>query len=315
MKLIKNIYTPKSILENKEKYSPIAIGKRLRFATCTSVCWLNDNIIASLNLYGDKIQSYFFNKNTMELTLLQEITNKDGANLSMCEHFSISACKKYIAICSDMPNACVNIYKIDDLILPIPIFTITEKTLIHNVRFTLDGKYLAYVTFDKLESIKIFKIIIENNIFRLYNIFCKDNEYESIRAKAINFTKDGKFVIICYCTAAVDSVFGINSCITSYKFNPNGTIGEKISEIKDKLAIEDIIFINNDNNILVSDQSNDRILNYKFNKENGEIKEIQDTIENPDGCLSFPHGMSISDNNKYLAVSNYGDDKFNIYEL
>lgn len=315
MKLINRIFTPNSILNNKENFVPINIGNRPRYATCTSVCWLDNNTLISLNLYGDKIVVYNFNEEKNEFTIIQQIENKDGAELSMSEHFSLSPCKKFLAVCGDVPKSCVNIYLIDKVINPAPIYTIKDKSLIHNVRFNPNGKYLSYITFDNKESIKIFNIRHNNNEIEINNILIRENEYKSIRAKAINFTKDGKFVVICYGTAAMDSKHSINSMIVSYYFKEDGTIGGKISEIEGNISPEDIIFINDDNNILISDQANDKLINYKFNKINGEIGSIEEVIENPLASLSFPHGMSMSDDNKYLAVSNYGDDNFNVYKL
>ena len=47
----------------------------------------------------------------------------------------------------------------------------------------------------------------------------------------------------------------------------------------------------------------------------GQIGESRILLQNPEAQLSFPHGLSISPDGKYLAVTNYGDDTVKIYAL
>ena len=39
------------------------------------------------------------------------------------------------------------------------------------------------------------------------------------------------------------------------------------------------------------------------------------TLSNPKAQISYPHGIALSSDNKFLAVSHYGDDKVTIYLL
>ena len=320
MRLLKEIYTPNSILEKTNQYIPISIGKRSRFATCTAVCWLTSDIIASLNLYGNSIVTYCYNPVKNDFTILQEITNEDGARLSMSEHMSISPCGKLIAVCSapplsnPTPKSCVNIYRfLNNKINPIPVFSVEEEHLIHNVRFTPNGKYLSYTTYQDERAIITCKIDDHISNFKLLSHEVKNNIFFPMKPKCLNFTKDGNFLIVAYCIGLVNFTGEISSCLVCYKLNENGHIGEMVSKLYQNRGMEDIVFSPDNDYFFVSDQANDIILKYAFNNLTGEICYMDRF--NPEEAISFPHGMSISKDGKHLAVANYGDDKFNLYEI
>lgn len=321
MKLVNKIYTSNSILNKKDEYVPVTIGTRPRLATCTSVCWLNNRVIASLNLYGNTITTYEFDDKKNEFRVLQEIKNEDGARLSMSEHMSISNDGTLIAVCSapplfnSTPKACVNIYRFDKdkhLVNPVPIHHMEEDYLIHNVRFSPDDKYMAYADYDDSRAINIYSIIRDGDRFEIKPVFSKENHLIPMKSKAINFTRDGKFIIVAYCVSLANLTTEIKSCLVCYEFR-DGKIGKVISEFNHNLGMEDIAFSQDDTIMYVSDQMNDKILKYGFDKTSGSISYIES--HNPDNTLSFPHGISISKDDKYLAAANYGGDKFNVYQL
>lgn len=324
MKLIAEVYTPDSILNDSANYVPITVGQRPRIATCTSVCWLNDNIIASLNLFGNTITIFEHDKIKNEFKVLNHISNDHGLKLSMSEHMCISNNRKLIAVCSapplyvPTPKACVNIYRYDpvnNLINPIPIFSIEEDHLIHNVRFSHDDKNLSYICYDPSKAINTFQIVDEGlNGFDLKPIQIKPNEVLSLQPKAINYTSDGKFAIVCYCISLIYRKEKAVSSLISYKILTDGSLSELPASIfNHDFGMEDIVWSKDESHFFVSDQLNDLILKYSFNKETGSINFLEKF--NPDSSLGFPHGMSVSADGKYLCVANYGQDKFNVYEV
>lgn len=322
MKLINTTYTHDSILLKKDEYVPITIGIRPRLATCTAVCWLTENIIASLNLYGNRIITYKYNETNNQLEVWQEVKNEDGAKLSMSEHISISNNGKLIAVCSapplykPTPKAGVNIYRFDkntNLINPVPIFSIDEPHLVHNVRFSPDDKKISYVTYDDGRAINTYNIVDDGTNFSLTPISIKQNDFLPKKPKAINFTKDNKFAIVPYCISLVNLKTEIESCLVCYKVLENGSLGGIVYVLNQNLGMEDVVFSKEEDFFYSSDQMNDFILKYSFNKTTGEIKYVKNF--NPDNTISFPHGISISFDGKKLALANYGGDKVNIYEL
>ncbi|MBS0628289.1 MAG: hypothetical protein JSS09_08770 [Verrucomicrobia bacterium] len=146
------------------------------------------------------------------------------------------------------------------------------------------------------------------------------NALEPMAPKGLDFSSDGSYVAICYGNRASSCMSEASGALIVYKFdkekgemdpNPISQIG-----ISDGLFVpEDLCFYPDDSCILVSNQGNDTITLHDFDYKTGEIKNSCLGLKNPEACLSFPHGLSISPDGKYLAVSNYGDNKITIYEV
>lgn len=316
------VFTPNSILQQKENYSPLFVGNKKRYATCTGATWFHEDCLAVLNLYGRKIITYKFNDKEKNFDILQEINNNDGAQLVNPENLSVSPDGTLLAVCFDSPHPGLKIYTIDlttHLINPTPIFSLPAHGLIHNVRFSPDGTCLALVGWDTTKSLCIYKIINKVGNFNLELVHSVKNDSPVLKPKGINFTADSKFVVVCYAPGLDADINQKNqqseSLLISYEFN-NSTksLGKTISIIKTNSSTEDIAFLNNDNAVILSDQGQDRLLIYPFDPQTGSISDNRTLIQNPEGQLNFPHGLGISNNGNYLVVTNYGDDKFNLYQ-
>ena len=196
-KLICSVYTPDSILNHKEKYKPYFLGSRKRYATCTGATWFHGNYLAVLNLYGEKIITYRFDEEKNQFSQVQLITSQDGARLKCAENLSVSPDGTLLAVCSD--NFGLSIYTIDSkshLINPVPIFLLPCRGLIHNVRFSFDGAYLAFTSWDSNASICIYKVVNNQNYFDLELVYKGSNKAKLLRTKSVNFTRDGKYIIL-----------------------------------------------------------------------------------------------------------------------
>lgn len=320
-KPIITIYTPDSILNQKQNYHQNYAGNKERYATCTGASWFHNDYLATLNLFGNKITIYNFDIQQKKFNLNQEITNRDGASLYNSENLTVSPNGKFLAVCSDAPNPGINIYELNlenHKLNPTPIFTTKATKLVHNIRFTSDGKYLGYVTFDDYNAINICEVENKNNKFNLKKTYIKKNNFKSMKSKIINFSKDDKFAIIGYSIPVkISQQKDFKTILVSYSFNINdGTLGKEISKIVlPSRCIEDLAFCNNKENFIATDQANNELVIFKFNNQTGIIDKIYNTIKNPDAQLNFPHGITISNNEKFLVVTNYGDDKFNLYEI
>ncbi len=76
---------------------------------------------------------------------------------------------------------------------------------------------------------------------------------------------------------------------------------------------EDCQFLDNDNYLIISSQGDNALVAYPFNKLTGRISSNPKLIKNPNARLSFPHGIGLSSDGKWLVAANYGDDSFNLY--
>jgi 6-phosphogluconolactonase (cycloisomerase 2 family) len=317
-----SIYTPNSILAHQEDYKPLYVGLRQRYGTCTGAAWFHEYYLAVLNLLGKKIIVYKFNPVLLTFTALQEINNLQGANLCNSENLVASPDGTLLAVCSDKPSAGITLYAIDQethRINPLPLLFVPARQLIHNVRFSHDGAYLATVGWDNKAAVCIYQVLKEDNNVRLKKVYQKAH-IPSLKPKGIYFSHNNKFVIICYSTPlSATPAFTSRSKIEIYPFNySEGSLANMICNITNEEgseSFEDLALINNDTTLVLSNQMNDSLVMYPFNPHTGQLDNHPQLIQNPQAQLSFPHGLALSPNGKYLVVTNYGDDKCNLYQI
>ena len=153
-----------------------------------------------------------------------------------------------------------------------------------------------------------------------FNLTCKlENPYRPSKAKSIDFTKDDRYMAIVFASNVNEKQSIPNGLIAIYPFDPiRGVIATKPTCIFRDDAFkggEDIRFYKDDSCLLISDHVNDRIVAYRFDQIKGTIGQKIAEIGNPDAKLSFPHGIGLSSNGKFLGVANYGNDNFSIYTV
>lgn len=314
---VATLYTPNSILEHKELYKPVQVCDRMRYATCTSVDWISNNKLAVLNLYGQHLRVYSFERDTKQLCQLQYISNQDGACLGEPEHCSFCHNCSMALIANSNPGS-INLYMIspDDTICPQPIASVRHRNLVHNVRFTPNGRYCACVVFDKVDAFYIYRIEIKSGKVSLQQVYHATHTFR-LRAKAINFTSDGRFMIVAYAYCATHSInVPPESVLEVYRFEQEtGTVGDRVCTVSGSLAIEDMVITRNQKHIIITDQAGDALVVYSFDTDRGLIDQHSQIFSGAEFGLHFPHGLSLSPDEKYLALSNYGDDSVRIYEL
>ena len=309
--------TPNSILTHKEEYEPLPLANRKRYATCTGVAWLDDRTLAMLNLYGQHLQIYSFDERQGVVSLLQEINNNQHAQFTFPENLAVSPDRTLMLIANSRPGS-VALYSMnpDLTINPEPLTMIPYKGLVHNVRFTPNGAFCACASFNKSMSICVYKIVIHESQLGLELVYTRGVN-SRLRAKAITFTADGAYAITAYGLTLQDSMqYPMMGIIEVYTFDQQkGTLKEKICQVSGPFAYEDLLLLDSRGVLLVTDQYNDKILMYRFDVHTGYIHPDYTVIENPYAQLSFPHGLGMSPDGKYLAVTNYGNDAVNIYRL
>ncbi|HSW73679.1 MAG TPA: beta-propeller fold lactonase family protein, partial [Candidatus Limnocylindria bacterium] len=196
--------------------------------------------------------------------------------------------------------------------------SLQASDLVHNAKFSSDGAYFAHATFNGSEAVVVYKVQMTERL-NLKRCFSFTNCSKSMKIKGIHFTKDNRFIALAY--ACSISSFAHNKtptiALSIHEFDvSNGSIGGLISKVeKVGVYVEDIAFICNDHALVASSQGDDALFIYPFDHKTGRLDVQYTLVQNPDAQLSFPHGMSVSQDGKYLAVTNYGDDKFNLYQI
>lgn len=315
-----SVYTKKSILEHKKKYTPLFIGSRKRWATCTGAVWFHNDYLAVINLHGAKLNTYKFNPEKNCFDMLQEINNLGDGELVHPENITISPDGLFLVICFAKPCPGIKMYNIDPethLINPKPIFGLETTHLIHSIRFTHDDCYFATAGFNNDEATCIYKVLKKNHTINLILASKATNIYKNLVAKGIIFTKNSNFVILLYSSSAHGGKkTSFSGVISVHKFNPDmGTIGEQVCHLDGNFCYEDMALADHDHTLIFSDQSHDALVIYPFDPVTGQINKHCSIIQGQDTQLSFPHGLGLRQDDKYLVVTNYGDDTFNLYQL
>ncbi len=318
-----SVYTPNSILNRKQDYWPLFIGERARYSTCTGVTWFHQDYLAVLNLFGRKINTYAFLPAQNQFYPLQELDNSQGTELTHSENLVVSPDGSLLALCSDNPNAGIKLYDIDlksHLINPKPIFTLQTPQLIHNVRFTPDGRYLAAVGEDNDAAVCVYKVLKKSNNVSLELVHQQENHLKELGTKGINFTQSGKLVVVVHSAKArLTPEKSPSGLVLAYTFNTdNGSLGQIVGYTLSGhpgFGYEDVALADNDTVLICSDQNNDMLTIYPFDPVTGKIDSNYRTLFGPETQLDFPHGIGLSQDGNYLAVSNYGDDKCSVYRL
>lgn len=309
------VYTPDSILAHKEDFRPWYVGGKLRYGTCTGVAWFHQDYLAVANLYGNKIITYRFDKETATCNELQTLGADCFAPLKYLEQLVISPDGKILAVAGSARD--IQFYELDStnhLIHQHCILRLHTTDLAHNVKFSPDGTFFVCATFDSRNALQIFRVVRESGNFRL-EFTDKKTHSLPMKLKAISFTKDSKYIVLAYAYSVGAANKPVQNKLAVHLFNQiDGTLGAEISTAMGNFSTEDIVLVDNDHIILATDQASDSLVAYQFDPVNGRIGECS-ILGLAEMQLNFPHGISASPDGNYLAVTNYGDDKFNIYRL
>jgi WD40 repeat protein len=324
-------HTPDSILQRSQpaQFSPThTMMNRTRFSTCTDVEWFHNNrFLATVNFGAESLHTYAFAPHDHTLTLVQSLNNQDGLQLHWPEKLAFSSNGKHLAITNIKGNRpSINLYDMDpqtNLIQPTPVNVIEHQSAIyHGVQFSPNSEYLVSCSIDHAGLILVYKLVYgANGELEVILSQVVPNRFSPLKPKSIDFSADGSLMAVCYGPNAADS-FAFNGALTIYAFDSDrGTVSsEPLCELKEtpELSYPDDVSFSHDalsSVIVVPSQVNDTVLFYSFDKGNKRIDPNFYAFKNPEAQLYFPHGIALSSDDRYLAVSNYGDDKVTVYAM
>lgn len=337
--------TPNSMLTNPNKPQGLFIGEKQRLATCGGVAWTkHDKSLLVLNLVSSSLQAYNFDKTQSTFNQYQIINNsvslihpdmltsetqqcnvsnnKNNAVLNLPEMMAISKNGKFLAVTNGRNGTAV-IYAIkqpNNIINPVPasIIQCQDATNLHGVQFSPDSRYLV-ITDVNAGKVRVYKLFTDNSHnLKATLVQLIANKFAPFKPKGVDFSPSGEYIAISFALNAGSSGNKIkNGFVDIYKFDHNkGLINftQPVSRIH-QTHPEDVKISPDGSYIAICDQHNNEIVVREFNALKGKIGNTIKVLKNPNSQLSFPHGISISGSGKYLAVSNYGDDKVTIYSI
>jgi 6-phosphogluconolactonase (cycloisomerase 2 family) len=263
------------------------------------------------------LQIYSFHEVTKQITPVYDLTNKDGLNLRRPESICISKDETLIAI-PNMRSGKLQIYgtKEDTFINPVPRITIKSRKL-HGAGFSPDGKSISFTGFGEPAGVYTASLMRLGEQLHTSPIQFLLNQYEPLKPKSVAFSPDGRFAAIGYCIQLSREEGPPGRAILAiYHRDPEtGWIDPSpISKVEDLFSAETVAFYPDGSCIFVVDQLENRITAHVFDKETGELGESWIALENPEAELNFCHGIAITADGKYVAITNYGDDKITVYE-
>lgn len=314
------IFTSQALYEGKKIQSFFA-GDKQRFSTCGGVAWFhNDEYIATVNFQAACICTYQFNKSEQQCIPMQVIQQSEKAKLIGIENLSFSNDGTLLAISVNHSQQIIlySVNKETHQIDPEPLVIKRHSDkCVHGIRFSNDGHYLACTTVRGASVITTYVLKKSQNKVELIKVADLANAFLPYKPKSLDFTKDDSYVAVVYASNVIDVPNEIGGLIAIYPFDKNtGVIDSRPVSVyinyEEFKGGEDIKFNMDDSSLFVSVQAHDKIMVFDFAK--GQIGN-QTHEMNKDNRLNFPHGIDISSNGKYLAVANYGDDKFAIYAI
>lgn len=323
-KPVATYYTQNSIINRLSKDYLQYVGTRARFSTCTGVAWFSDSFhLISANLLDNSLQTYRFKPKQKKLVPRKKFDNSVTL-IGWPENLSISKNGTLLAV-SNSYTGKVTIYRLDpktSALSPSPIAQIYAGDHgLHGVRFSPDGRFLSYVTYDGLGKVRIFRISSTVSGNPAFDLCCTINcTFEGLSPKGLDFSHDMKYMAICFSGKASSKSSDATGKLAIFNFDREKGIihSSHICEVGTNEYLntpEDVLFSSDDSCLLVSNQGNDTITAHQFDPETCSIRNSHIALKSPEAQLNFPHGISLSPDGKYLAVSNYGDDKICLYSI
>ncbi len=315
-------YTPSSILASPEGRQFWYCNGRKRYATCSGVSWFHDDYLACVNVLGNAIHVYRFDRAERSLTPIQTLSG--APRMLKPENICFSPDGSLVAI-TDMGTGDMQICRVDSRSHAIDLegsTTVKEPTdrTCHGVSFSSCGRFVAYTTLDKPGVVRVFRVEVENGEIRVERFQVFGNTLHPLVPKGIDFAKDGSRVAICYApNVSRAKVRQPRGRLEIRAFDPQrGIASEPLSVSSWRHAIrgtDDVRFFGGDAFVVLTQQGDDSALVVSVDPRTSRLGRATQTLRNPTACLSFPHGAGVSPDGRWVAITNYGDDKLGIYSV
>lgn len=318
-------YTPNSILQEKERHIPEFAGMRSRYSTCTGVFWFpNNKKLGVISFLNASLQFYEFNEKSKVLKPKECLTNEKNY-LHHPENLAISKDGKLLAIACNGTGA-LPIYRMDSKRNVMPMEPATYlgnlgDVKLHGVSFSWDNCFLGYVTLDEPGNIRMHRINQKYGNYTFEITQNLTNPQHPLKPKSIDFSIDGRYVVIVYCVRIVRGQKNVGKgAIVVYNFDREaGTIDPNpvsiLTQADGIISAETVKFHPSGTFIAVTSQIEDKVMLVDFDRKTGVLDKNYITLSNPVSQLDFPHGLEFSLDGKFMAVTNYGDDKIAVFRI
>ncbi|MFK7896706.1 MAG: hypothetical protein AB8G23_12770 [Myxococcota bacterium] len=330
--------TEGSILEDPTDYSVWYCDGRPRYATCSGVSWFHQNYLVTVNVLGNAIHTYRYEADADRLTLLQTLRNTQS--MIKPENVSVSPTGTLVAM-TDMGAGNLKVFRLDKQShriadQPSAIIDAGDRTA-HGLAFSHCGQFLASTTVDKPGAVRVYRVHKEDSPappstdrskttdqsaspLRIEHLQDFENTLFPLVPKGIDFSRDGDFVVICYApNVARKNTRDRRGRLATHAFDPKTGINPKplsVSRRRHHIRCpDDVSLFGQDHFAVLTQQGDDSALVVEIDPSTGKISDYTELLRNPGAQLSFPHGVGVSPDGRFVAITSYGDDKFGIYPV
>ncbi len=306
------VVTPESVFPPERNCETCFVGEIARNSTCSGISWFHgDEYIATVHFEAGSLCTYQVNRAATQCILRQTILLDQ--ELVSGDHLTMNSEGNWMAVTVNHRQQ-IHLFRVDRMthrIDPEPAYSIRNKDPnVHGVRFSRNGQFLLTTAIRGRGRIAVYQLDSS-----MAPISYLHNKYHPLKPKSLDFSHDDEYLAVVYAANVTKVPIALDGLIAIYRFDKGRIDPEPISTYIDEdfKGGEDIRFYPDDSALFVSDHGQNRILVYRFH--NGKIGGKIAQLENPTSRLSFPHGIAVSENGKFLAVTNYGHDNFAIYSI
>ena len=311
--------TERSILDepNLDKYRPLGVGDRARRVTCSGVAWFRGYHLAVVNLYGQHLRVYRFHpadgaqESVPRLELLHEMKT-DG---SFPEDVAAAPNGRMLAIAHSMSKDMgITVHTID----PVSLMPHTGKMIrrgpyFHGLSFSPDSRHLAFTDLGPIGYVEVVRV---GSWFRRRTCLL-ENRHSPLKPKSVTFSQDGRFAAVGLSTNASEQAGKVvpGSMLSIYRFDAARGVIEShpVAESRQVgAALEICAFLPNEPDqsyvVLTTNQAADVVTAFEFRADDHSLAFNGVFLDG----LTFPHGVDVSADGAFVAVTNYGDDTLRI---
>ena len=303
------------------KIKPLFIGGVSRLATYSGCAFSHQsNLMAVVNLAAHTLEIYTWDPILHHAVLVNRVSRDDGLKLDQPVDVTFSSNDRLLFI-ANLGNGTVHAYAFDPMtyaidLNPIQVIRNPIDSFPHQVEAFLwnDEEYLGFVCGHPTSVLKIYKISSSSSLLRL------DREINfkidpKLKIKAFGFSPDRQYLVLAFGEGAKSYASKIEqSEIQIFRVDKMMKIASSpMVHIKTKGGYENLVFLKEDT-FVISDQVLNQVIIYEINGEKKSLQQIG-RIDANAGHLSFPHGMGVSHDGKFLAITNHGSETTVIYEV
>lgn len=303
-------YAPNSILKSAPGEYIRFAGHKPRYSTCSGVSWYQNNkYIFAVNMHACSISIYKFDAQQNSLQPIETFTNSSGLQVARPENIAFSEKGDFFTVPNNASGK-LNFYKTTkkNFFKSKPYKTIQDDRA-HRVKFSKNNTFLAVASLSR--GVNIYKVDKRDTTL-IQNL---GMPFFPLAPKTIDFSTNGKYMVIGYCVRLSGEAHQPKGLITVHRFDQKTGIIDPIVICSDnkQVSIETLAFHPDGNAFFAVDQVHDRVFGYAFHKETGQITDRWVAVGGEKAQLNVPHGISFSADGLYMAISNYGDDKITVY--